>query len=695
MGQFAITRRTQHAAAEADDSGSVVVFDLFMGFDDEAQARHIIFTKSPFDESRFVGELGAGVSKEKLAMGKDGPVVVQPGAEGRREDGQSVSADNTTTRIEMIDSGEVEIVSDEVDSKIFTFVGQKLQGRMQMLREGDTPKFNISIENQIGGGGGEHAGGQEDDEDDEDDSDDPPKNDVDDFVSPEFDEVLRTMIEEKNLSDDIVARLRAIRQRLSGKEMTKRDVVFVLRLIAGGEEAAREAEKNEEVEIHLWNDMEWVDDEILFLDALTGDEYRLVRSADGTFTIPKFEFIVTGEHNGIDFDRKKIQTIVKNFSLVTKSQFLDVPIKIGHHRNQTLKGDKGELAHGWATDAWSESFGEGGERGFLKLEGIPRALAFLINKKALKNRSAEIFTDIEFKGERIGPTLKAISLLGTSTPAVRGMQPAAAAPLDSIVQMYEEDGNQVIIANLRRNESMPDKNEPKKKDEDKLEVIQLSQAELDAKIAEAASKAAEDTAKKLGEVHKKDTEELKGQLTELSSALKGEKATRRKQAIKSALKENDLQFEALVKDGNVLPAQKDEYLALAKILDGVTETAKGHDLSDMLDGLEVDKDTMEFSVKVTEADKQVDLQLTPKDLLIRLLKGQKLVEFDTKSKDNKDDKKGDLDDAGKKKTHGEAVEELTQKLMKDEELSYADALEKAVEQHFGDEAHDKMNIEGL
>lgn len=690
MGHFAIHKRSQHAAAAADDSAPVVVYDLYMGFDDETQARHFVLTKSPLDGSGLVGELGAGVSKEKLQLAKEGPEVIEPGSVGRREDGQSVSGDNTSTRIEMIDNGQVTIVADENDSKIFDFEGSKLSGRVRMNRDGDSKRFNIAIDGKISDQDGGDGGGEEEDKSDEDNTVDPKRTDVDDFVSPEFDEVLRTMIEDKVMSDDIVARLRAIRKRLSEKEMTGRDVVFVLRLISGGEDAARKADKDDEEVIHLWDDSDWSGDELVFLDAESGDEYRLQRAENGTFTIPRFEFIREGEHNGIHFTKKRIKNIVRNFQLVTKTRHLDVPIKIGHHRNQTLKGDKGELAHGWATEAWDE---EDGARGFVRLENIPKALAFLLAKKALRNRSAELFSDMEFEGKRIGPTLKAIALLGTSTPAVRGMQPDAANPLGSLVQMYEEDGQHVIIANLRSEKSMPDDNDKTKDDKAQGELITLSQEELDERISEAANTAAQKTADALKQAHKKDTEELEAKLTSLGGKLDEEKAARRREAIKTQREKNVLEFDALVKDGHITPAVKDDFVALANILDGVTESAKGVELSDMLEGIDVDKDTMEFSVETIEDDKKVSLKLTPKSLLVRVLRGQKQVDFSTQSKDKTDETKDELTQGEKSK--GEQVEELTRKYMDERKLDYADAMEIAVSEVLGDKAHEEFNHTGL
>ena len=695
MARFVIHKRSQHAAAEADDSANVVVYDLFFGLDDETQARHLVFSESPFGASRLVAELGAAVSKEKLELAKEGPQVIQPGAVGSREQGQSVSGENTSTRIEVLDSGEMNVVSDEPDSKIYELSGSKLKGRMRMNRDGDSKRFNVAFEGQLPDGDGDvdPAAGSEEKEPVEDESQDPKRTDLDDFVRPEFDEILRICIEDKVPSDDILARLRAIRTRLSNNEMTSRDVVFVLRLLAGGEDAARTADKDADEVINLWDDAEWDGDDLIFLDAESGDEYRLQKNPDnGTFTIPRFEILREGVHNGNEFSKDRIKTIVQNFQKVSKTRNLDVPIKIGHHRNQSLKGDKGELAHGWVADAWEEN---DGERAFVKLEHIPKTLAFLLHKKALRNRSAEIFSNLEYEGRKIGPTLKAIALLGTSTPAVRGMQPDAADPLEQVVQMYEEDGQHVIIANLRSDKSMPDDNKQgdNKGQED---VITLSQAEFNKAVSEAANKAAQDAVEKMKEVHKRDTEELEAKLTSLGGQLDEEKARHRKQAIKAQREKNVLEFEALVKGGHITPAVKDDFVSLANILDGVTESAKGVELSDLLEGVDVDKDTMEFSIETVEDDKKATIKATPKALLVRLLRGQKQVDFSTQSNDNKDENKSELNDGGEnKKSKGDQVEELTRKLMEEKQIDYADALEIAVSEVMGDKAHDEFNVTGL
>jgi len=674
-GIFNLIRRSQHAAAAADDSPNVVVFDLFLGFEKETQARHFILAEDPTSSQGIVGEICAAVSKEKLTLGKEGPQVIEPNAVGRREDGQSVSGDVTSTRMEMVDTGSVEMVSDQPDAMIFQFQGQKLQGRMMLTREGSTKRFKISLD----GTGLVDDQGSEDkkeDPDPEDETKDPEKIEVEDFVTPEMDEILRVMIEEKSLPDEVEQRLRAIRQRLSSGQLTKRDVTFVLSsLVAAktGAQAVGAAQIDFDTTLH----------EDVFVLETRGNRYEVKRNDDGTYRIDRYEFLKKGIHNEVDFDDKRLDEVVENFKTQSRTEFLDVPIKIGHHKNQSLLANSGELAGGWVKDVWRE-----GDSLYSKVDKIPRMVAFLMKREALKNRSAEIFREFQDdNGKQVGFTLKAIALLGTSTPAVRGMQPAAAASLDTAVQMYSDEDGNVIYANLRSQAPMPDDDKTQDKDKGKSQEpeIKLSQAELDTLLKKHGADVAEKTAAKLKTVFEKDNEELKGQITSLSDKLGEEKKARRKADVKAQKSSDAKLFEELVKAGNLAPALKSEFIALCAAIDGTTDMAQGQDVSDLLEGMEVDKDELHFSYEVVEDDKTIVAKEGLKDMFLRLIRGGKQVEFEVKSKDKKKDD-ADAKSKVEKKSNSEKLEELTQKIMSEQKLDYADAMEIAFEEQFGDEA---------
>lgn len=678
-------RRSQHAAAAADSSAAVVVYDLYLAVKDEAQARHYTLAESPLDVQRLVGELGQPVSKEKLTLAANGPEIIKPGAVGSKEQGQSVSGENTNTRIEMIDTGEFEIISDQDDAKVFRFAGKNLIGRMLLTRDGQTKKFNISIEvakedkkddgngNGNDDGDGDGNSDKDDEKNKEDTNLDPEPLSVDDFVTPEFDEVLTSIINQTNMADDVRERMTAIRQRLSDKTVTDRDVVYVLKYISGGETAAKDSlDKQEPIALAMWGQSS--DKKIVYLDQETGDEYNVVRDSDGTYSIPRFQFITEGEYNGEKFDAKRIDEVINNFSLLTKTKILDVPVKVGHHKNQSLLGNKGELAHGWVPEIWGEN-SKDGRKGFLKITGMPHTLAYLVAKKALKNRSAEIFANVNYKGKDYGPALKAISFLGASTPAVLGMQGASSA-LDTSVKMYSENGSKVIIVTPNRSATVGEPNQ-----------ITLSADELNAKI----NAAVEAAVKQIKVATDADANAMKAQVTELSMKLKDEQTARRKETVKASSAANALEFDSLVKGGHVLPVQKDEFLQFCAAIDGVTDMAKGRDLSDMFGLVKANKDTLEFSIDTIEADKKVQVNIGMKPLFFRLLKSQKQIDLSVQSKDGTKDAKK-IEEKSKAST-ADALIELTQKIRDTEKIPYADALSKAYAQSFGDESAEAA-IEG-
>ena len=144
--------------------------------------------------------------------------------------------------------------------------------------------------------------------------------------------------------------------------------------------------------------------------------------------IDGIEIFKTGTWNGDTYTEVDLDNIIKNFNKMKVKQA--VPIKLGHGEAQKMLRDEGLPAAGWVDNLTRQ-----GNRLVASVKDVPKKVAELINKRAYKKVSSEIYPIYkDSDGNVLHKVLRAVALLGGDIPAVEG--------LADIRALYHQKGEQ-------------------------------------------------------------------------------------------------------------------------------------------------------------------------------------------------------------------------------------------------------------
>ena len=157
-----------------------------------------------------------------------------------------------------------------------------------------------------------------------------------------------------------------------------------------------------------------------------------------TVDIEDVEILAVGTWNSskgvVTYTDKDIQDLADSFNDIKGGGTnYDPPLdifnaKLGHSNEQKLLQEDGYPAAGWIS-----SLKKVGDKLVASITNVPKKIAQLIEARAYKKISSEIYNDYEIGGKKYNLVLKAASLLGADIPAVK--------TLNDIVALYsDEDG---------------------------------------------------------------------------------------------------------------------------------------------------------------------------------------------------------------------------------------------------------------
>lgn len=242
------------------------------------------------------------------------------------------------------------------------------------------------------------------------------------------------------------------------------------------------------------------------------------------------EIFAVGKWNDTEVTLDTLNELANNFSRL--AEFVDVPLKFGHNDEQPITD--GQPALGWVDRVWVE-----GEKLLANFTDIPKVVYDAIKAKRYKNVSIEALFDVEHGGTRYGTVLTAVALLGVDMPAVNTLK-------DLTTYMTAKNlafSSHATFSKKPFNHS-EDSNMDLKEAQAKIEFLE---AELEAKDKIIAGHAAE---KATFSVEKA---ELEGKVKTLETEKEASTFAREKEDVTKDL-------EQLVKDGKILPAQRDDLL---------------------------------------------------------------------------------------------------------------------------------------
>lgn len=286
------------------------------------------------------------------------------------------------------------------------------------------------------------------------------------------------------------------------------------------------------------------------------------------------EIFATGTWHNKPFTESDLDKIVQSFKCLGDK--LKPYLKLGHDDNQALLQKDGYPSAGWITDLKRK-----GDKLVASFRDVPKVIADLIEKRAYKRISSELYMDYEAGSNKFPLVLKAVALLGGDTPEVTS--------LSDVVALYNHSNLKATAYTFTTEELLEEKKEIKKESEAKkmteLELkIALSKreeelrlefaskeqslkAELEAKIAEELEqyKSKVDTATEVLSQFGK-AEDLKSFINELQKekAQITEKEREYNQVLLNAKKAEVEHFcDQMISENKVLPAQKE---MLSKLL---------------------------------------------------------------------------------------------------------------------------------
>ncbi len=139
------------------------------------------------------------------------------------------------------------------------------------------------------------------------------------------------------------------------------------------------------------------------------------KDAEGRSSL-EAEIMSVGKWNGEYFSREDLEEIAHNFELLKNE--IKPPLKFGHDEDQTLLGQSdGDPALGWVSALRVE-----GDKLIATFLQVPAVVRKAITEGRWRRVSAEIYFEAEYKGRKIGKTLKAVALLGADLPAVTNLK---------------------------------------------------------------------------------------------------------------------------------------------------------------------------------------------------------------------------------------------------------------------------------
>lgn len=254
--------------------------------------------------------------------------------------------------------------------------------------------------------------------------------------------------------------------------------------------------------------------------------------------IQNLEILSAGTHNAstgkITITESDLDEIVGSFTALQGSNIVKPHLKLGHTETQKWFGQtKGVPTLGWVDKVWRN-----GKKLLANISDVPNALLDMIRAGRYHNVSAEIYHDaaIEKDGKKFSWVLSAIALLGCEMPAAKDLAGIAAA-LFTDHKDGVENATPVIFSEER--------------------TALFTQEQVDALVAAAVHKATEELTGK----HTKALEDKTAELTVMTARATTAEGNLRKLQDDQSKADAVRIVDQAIKDGKILPKQKDFALA--------------------------------------------------------------------------------------------------------------------------------------
>ena len=286
---------------------------------------------------------------------------------------------------------------------------------------------------------------------------------------------------------------------------------------------------------------------------------------NNTHIVNDVEIFKVGTWNGDPYTEKDLDEIVNSYNEIGDK--LKPYLKFGHDKNQKLAQNSGLPALGWIN-----ALRRKGKSLMADFKDVPDKVKELMDKKAYKRVSSEIFLNLVEGGKKFPKALKAVALLGADTPAITS--------LDDILALYtteSENYDSVKVYTM----------EVSKVSEEKTFEKEYNEAQLQIKQYEIDLKEKDDKISKL----ESELQESKDSIKEKEFTIEVEKV--------------NYYLDTKIEEGKLKPVDREKYFSLS--VDEEEKKITGFEMvQGILDEAEKVKEFKEDS-KATEIPEGVDL----------------------------------------------------------------------------------------
>lgn len=256
------------------------------------------------------------------------------------------------------------------------------------------------------------------------------------------------------------------------------------------------------------------------------------------------EIFAVGEWRGnrkIKVTSETLDQMMASYDALGQTPGFRPPLVLGHGRTP------GEPAYGWMDRMYRS-----GNKIVADFSDVPEYLVYSMKTKRYNSVSIEMYPTLDYNGKTFQNVLSAVAVLGAELPAVKGLKPLSESiPAEFAASVQ---GERVTLS----------------KEDDAM----FTQEQLDSLIA-AAVKAAE---AKFAADHAKEIEARDAKITAAEATIKtANEGRERAEAALGVFKREseDRELNAFadqaIKDGKILPKQKDGLVAMAKSMSGVVK----------------------------------------------------------------------------------------------------------------------------
>jgi len=329
-----------------------------------------------------------------------------------------------------------------------------------------------------------------------------------------------------------------------------------------------------------------------------------------TFSIKGVEVFSVGEWNGDEYTHADLRDMVSAFD-ETKDGIRPF-MKIGHSPKQELLKKESLPAAGWVENLYVK-----GDKLVADFSDVPKKIYQLIQKRAFRKVSSEIFINLKMPNKTYKKVLGAVALLGAETPGVYNLADIIAmyskVEADADLKIDQDTALEIKIHSLTILNQEGDV---------------MTKTENEIKL-EMELKAKQDEAEKLSEQTKKFESDIKSQSDEIADLKKFKAAA-------EAEKQELLQAAEVARVAKFVTELKSEKLCTPAMEPMITEL--------------LGPEKKEFTIKFKKNDKEEEKKYSKDELLketLKLFKAAADVNFDESS---------EAGDEGSKASNDEEIE---------------------------------------